>query len=130
MRNNKYDTEHSYVNTPEFGLRTVLLLLSALYTGINVLVFTLTYLPGDREMLIWGIILCVLFAGAGVINIFDNRKGMKSRTAVIIWLVIYAAGVFAVFASTWTWLPVVPVAAIEVFIASAVILILHKAKKL
>ncbi len=130
MRNNKYDTEHSYVNTPEFGLRTVLLLLSALYTGINVLVFTLTYLPGDREMLIWGIILCVLFAGTGVINIFDNRKGMKSRTAVIIWLVIYAAGVFAVFAATWTWLPVVPVAAIEVFIDSTVSLILHKAKKL
>ena len=130
MRNNKYDTEHSYVNTPEFGLRTVLLFFSALYTGINVLVFTLTYLPGDREMLISGIILCVLFAGIGVINIFDNRKGMKSRTAVIIWLVIYTGGVFAVFAATRTWLPVVPVVGIEIFIAAAVILMLLKAKKL
>lgn len=127
---NKYESEHSAANTPNFILRTVLLFFSALYSGINGLVYVIVRLSEERGAIIWGIVLCAVFAGAAVLNIFDNRSGMKSLFAVIVWLVIYAGSVFAVFAATWTWLPVVPVAAAEVIIAAAVIMIMHKTKKL
>ena len=88
---NKYDynKEHTRSNTPHYLQRILILLLCPVFSGFNVLALSLS--DEYRDLLVYGIVLFIVFAVTGVINIFDNRTGMKSLAAVIVWVLIYLA---------------------------------------
>lgn len=89
MGNDKYDynKEHTRNNTPHYLYRILILFLSPVFSGFNVLILSLS--DEYRALMVYGIVLFIVFAVIGVINIFDNRMGMKSLAAVIVWILIY-----------------------------------------
>lgn len=79
--------EHKRSSTPHYLHRTLILFLSPIFSGFNVLILSLS--DEYRDLMVYGIVLFIVFAVIGVINIFDNRMGMKSLAAVIVWILIF-----------------------------------------
>ena len=136
MRSDRFESRHECANTPHYVLKTALLLLFPAFTGVNFFAFCaflLSFTGGiisedDREILILGIIILALFVFVGILNVFDNRKGMKTPTVVIIWAVVYTGS--AVLPFIPAFLPGLTVAVSEITVSALVLFILHKAKKL
>ena len=128
--------EHRYANTPHFVLKTVLLFLFPSFSGINFFAFIAFLLSctggtgngSDRELLICGIMILAFFVFTGILNVFDNRGGMKTLTAVIIWAAVYAAS--AVLPFVPAFLPGLAVAASEAAVFAIVVFILYITKNL